>query len=89
MKNKPEDILWSIEMIKKTANTPNGCTIKHTGGFIFDGQIDDLIELISDCIRMKEEYKSQSGDSEPGEKEVRKQQIFNEYWGGKSMKKNE
>ena len=89
MKNKPEDILWSLEMIKKTANTPNGCTIKHTGGFIFDGQIDDLIELISDCIRMKEEYKSQSGDSEPSEKEVRKQQIFNEYWGGKKKKKNE
>lgn len=89
MKNKPEDILWSLEMIKKTANTPNGCTIKHTGGFIFDGQIDDLIELISDCIRMKEEYKSQSSDSESNEKEVRKQQIFNEYWGGKSMKKNE
>lgn len=89
MNNRPEDILWSLEMIKRAANSPNGCTIKHTGGFIADGQIDDLIELISDCIKMKEQYKAQSGGSESSEKEIKKLKIFNEYWSGKSMKKNE
>ena len=66
MNNRPEDILWSLEMIKRAANSPNGCTIK-----------------------MKEQYKAQSGGSEPSEKEIKKLKIFNEYWSGKSMKKNE
>lgn len=89
MRNKPEDILWSLEMIKRAANTPNGCTIINTGGFIIDGQIDDLIEMISDCIKMKEQYNAQLANSGLDEKEMKKLKIFNEYWGGKSMKKNE
>lgn len=41
-----ESILWSLEMIKRASSRPDGCVIKDTGGFIQDGQIDDLIDMI-------------------------------------------
>ena len=46
MRNKLENILWSLEMIKRASSRPDGCVIKDTGGFIKDGQIDDLIDMI-------------------------------------------
>ena len=50
MRNKPESILWSLEMIKRASSRPDGCVIKDTGGFIKDGQVDDLIDMIKAYI---------------------------------------
>lgn len=53
IKNKLEDLLWSLEMIKRQANTHNGCTLKTTGGFIANGQVDDLITIVKELLKTK------------------------------------
>ena len=73
MRNKPESILWSLEMIKRASSRPDGCVIKDTGGFIKDGQVDDLIDMIKELKKH----------------ETKKPKEFDEYWGEKSMRKNE
>ena len=56
MRNKPESILWSLEMIKRASRRPVGCVIKDTGGFIKDGQIDDLIDMIKEHKKHKIQF---------------------------------
>ena len=56
MRNKPESILWSLEMIKRSSSRPDGCVIKDTGGFIKDGQIDDLIDMIKEHQKHKIQF---------------------------------
>lgn len=48
LKNKLESLLWSLEMIKRSAGSKSGCVLKDTGGFIHDGQVDDLITLVKE-----------------------------------------
>jgi len=48
LKNKLESLLWSLEMIKRSAGSEKGCVLKDTGGFIHDGQVDDLITLVKE-----------------------------------------
>jgi hypothetical protein len=48
LNNKLESLLWSLEMIKRSAGSTKGCVIKDTGGFIADGQVDDLITLVNE-----------------------------------------
>ena len=48
LKNKLESLLWSLEMIKRSAGSERGCVLKDTGGFIHDGQVDDLITLVKE-----------------------------------------
>ena len=48
LNNKLESLLWSLNMIKRSAGSANGCVIKDTGGFIADGQVDDLITLVKE-----------------------------------------
>lgn len=48
LKNKLESLLWSLEMIKRSAGSERGCVLKDTGGFIRDGQVDDLITLVKE-----------------------------------------
>lgn len=48
LKNKLESLLWSLEMIKRSAGSEKGCALKDTGGFIHDGQVDDLITLVKE-----------------------------------------
>lgn len=47
LQNRLDDILWSLEMIKEQSHSKDGCTIKDTGGFIANGQVDDLILIVS------------------------------------------
>lgn len=82
MRNKPESILWSLKMIKRASESPKGCTLHSTGGFIADGQVDDLIELVESCIKTD----VAKVDDESFKKSSR---WFNNYWGEKSLKKNE
>ena len=56
MRNKLENILWSLEMIKRASSRPDGCVIKDTGGFIKDGQIDDLIDMIKEHEKHKIQF---------------------------------
>lgn len=48
LNNKLESLLWSLEMIKRSAGSTKGCVIKDAGGFIADGQVDDLITLVKE-----------------------------------------
>ena len=48
LSNKLEDLLWSLNMIKRSASSTKGCVLKDTGGFIADGQVDDLITLVKE-----------------------------------------
>ena len=48
LKNKLESLLWSLEMIKRSAGSEKGCVLKDTGGFIHDGQVYDLITLVKE-----------------------------------------
>lgn len=48
LKNKLESLLWSLEMIKRSAGSEKGCILRDTGGFIHDGQVDDLITLVKE-----------------------------------------
>ena len=86
MRNKPESILWSLEMIKRASSRPDGCVIKNTGGFVKDGQVDDLIDIIKELE--KHETKFTAGQNNVSNKSEKPKE-FDEYWGGKSMKKNE
>ena len=56
MRNKMESILWSLEMIKRASSRPDDCVIKDTGGFIQDGQIDDLIDMIKEHQKHKIQF---------------------------------
>ena len=56
MRNNLESILWSLEMIKRASSRPDGCGIKDTGGFIQDGQIDDLIDMIKEHQKHKIQF---------------------------------
>ena len=56
MRNKMKSILWSLEMIKRASSRPDGCVIKDTGGFIKDGQIDDLIDMIKEHKKHKIQF---------------------------------
>ena len=47
LQNRLDDILWSLEMIKEQSHNKDGCNLKYTGGFIANGQVDDLILIIS------------------------------------------
>ena len=47
LQNQLDDILWSLEMIKEKSHSKDGCTIKNTGGFIANRQVDDLILIVS------------------------------------------
>lgn len=47
LQNRLDDILWSLEMIKEQSHSKDGCTLKETGGFITNGQVDDLILIVS------------------------------------------
>ena len=47
LQNRLDDILWSLEMIKEQSHSKDGCIIKNTGGFIANGQVDDLILIVS------------------------------------------
>lgn len=47
LQNRLDDILWSLDMIKRQSASDRGCVLKDTGGFIRDGQIDDLILIVS------------------------------------------
>ncbi len=46
LKNRLDDILWPLEMIKEQSHNKDGCTLKDTGGFIANGQVDDLILIV-------------------------------------------
>ena len=48
LNNKLESLLWSLEMIKRSAGSAKGCVIKDTGGFVAEGQVDDLITLVKE-----------------------------------------
>lgn len=52
LNNKLEDLLWSLNMIKRSASSTKGCVLKDTGGFIADGQVDDLITLVKEKMEM-------------------------------------
>ena len=47
LQNRLDDILWSLDMIKRQSASDRGCVLKDTGGFIRGGQIDDLILIVS------------------------------------------
>ena len=47
LQNQLDDILWTLEAMKRHSKSPKGFTIKSTGGFIANGQIDDLILIVS------------------------------------------
>lgn len=47
LQNWLDDILWSLEMIKEQSHSKDGCNLKDTGGFIANGQVDDLILIVS------------------------------------------
>lgn len=47
LQNRLDDILWSLDMIKRQSASDRGCVLKDTSGFIRDGQIDDLILIVS------------------------------------------
>ena len=86
MRNKLESILWSLEMIKRASSRPDGCVIKDTGGFIKDGQIDDLIDMIKELEKHETKFTVEQNNVL---NKSEKPKEFDEYWGGKSMKKNE
>lgn len=86
MRNNLESILWSLEMIKRASSRPDGCVIKDTGGFIKDGQIDDLIDMIKEHQKHKIQFTAEQ-DKIPNKTEKPKE--FDEYWNEKSMRKNE
>jgi hypothetical protein len=86
MRNKPESILWSLEMIKRSSSRPDGCVIKDTGGFIKDGQIDDLIDMIKEHKKHKIQFMA---EQDKISNKTEKPKEFDEYWNEKSMRKNE
>lgn len=86
MRNKPESILWSLEMIKRASSRPDGCVIKDTGGFIKDGQVDDLIDMIKELEKYETKF---TAERNKVSNKTEKPKEFDKYWGGKSMKKNE
>ena len=86
MRNKPESILLSLEIIKRASSRPDGCVIKDTGGFIKDGQIDDLIDMIKVHQKHKIQFMAEQ-DKIPNKTE--KPKDFEKYWSEKSMRKNE
>lgn len=86
MRNKPESILWSLEMIKRASSRPDGCVIKDTGGFIKDGQVDDLIDMIKELEKHKSKF---TAEQNKVSKKSEKPKEFDKYWGEKSMRKNE
>ena len=53
LQNKLDDILWSLEMIKRQSRSEKGCTLKDTGGFIANGQIDDLTTIVKELLKTK------------------------------------
>ena len=83
MRNKPESILLSLEIIKRASSRPYGCVIKDTGGFIKDGQIDDMIK---EHQKHKIQFMTEQ-DKIPNKTE--KPKDFEKYWSEKSMRKNE
>lgn len=86
MRNKPESILWSLEMIKRASSSPDGCVIKDTGGFIKDGQVDDLIDMIKELEKHKSKF---TAEQNKVSNKSEKPKEFDKYWGEKSMRKNE
>ena len=86
MRNKLESILWSLEMIKRASSRPDGCVIKDTGGFIKDGQIDDLIDMIKEHQKHKIQFMT---EQDKNSNKTEKPKEFDEYWNEKSMRKNE
>ena len=63
MRNKLGSILWSLEMIKRASSRLDGCVIKDTGGFIKDGQIDDLMDMIKEYKKCKREFMAKQDKS--------------------------
>lgn len=53
MRNNLESILWSLKMIKRQSSSSKGCTLKDTGGFIANGQVDDLITIVKELLKTK------------------------------------
>ena len=53
LQNKLDDILWSLEMIKRQSQSEKGCTLKDTGSFIADGQVDDLTTIVKELLKTK------------------------------------
>ena len=53
LQNKLDDILWSLEMIKCQSQSEKGCTLKDTGSFIADGQVDDLTTIVKELLKTK------------------------------------
>ena len=86
MRNKMESILWSLEMIKRASSRPDGCVIKDTGGFIQDGQIDDLIDMIKEHQKHKIQFTAEQNKIS---NKTEKPKDLEKYWGEKSMRKNE
>lgn len=86
MRNKLESILWSLEMIKRASSRPDGCVIKDTGGFVKDGQVDDLIDMIKELEKHETKY---TAEQNKVSNKSEKPKEFDEYWGEKSMRKNE
>lgn len=86
MRNKLESILWSLEMIKRASSRPDGCVIKDTGGFVKDGQVDDLIDMIKELEKHETKF---TAEQNKVSNESEKPKEFYEYWGEKSMRKNE
>ena len=84
MRNKPESILWSLEMIKRSSSRPDGCVIKDTGGFIKDGQIDDLIDIIKERQKHKIQFMT---EQDKILNKAEKPKEFDKYWNEKSMRK--
>ena len=84
MRNKPESILWSLEMIKRSSSRPDGCVIKDTGGFIKDGQIDDLIDMIKERQKHKIQFMT---EQDKILNKAEKPKEFDKYWNEKSMRK--
>lgn len=92
MRNRPENVLWALERIKEASQSPKGCTLYSTGGFIAEGHIDDLIDLV------KEQIKKVSKSYHPIKDVVAKSEVkaaknkprwFDSYWSEKGLKKNE
>ena len=86
LQNKLDDILWSLEMIKRQSQSEKGCTLKDTGSFIADGQVDDLIDMIKEHKKHKIQFMT---EQDKISNKTEKSKEFDEYWNEKSMRKNE
>lgn len=91
MRNRPENVLWALESIKKSSQSSKGCTLYSTGGFIADGQIDDLIDLVNEQIKKdKRDYQPiEVVEKSKVKTNKNKPRWFDSYWGEKGLKKNE